>query len=251
MNMSFILDALKKSEHKRRAQAGEESVTLYQGNDKKIAQRRQSIIIVMIFLLLGIFLLLAVLVWQRPWMGRDNPELPVALATNPPATVPARQGVAANNPAPALTAQPQVEIPAGVVPPQEQAERPLQSPIDSAPDPDVGGQTRLPVVTQSTPTTAEVLPGEPVAMVNAELAEDRVYSISDLPVDVRRRLPALQMALHAYNAADADASLVQVNGRLVREGAQIAENLIVDEITGDGAILRSGIYRFLLPRRGQ
>lgn len=249
--MSFILDALKKSEHKRRAQAGGEPVTLYQGNEKKITQRRQSIIVVMIFLLLGIFLLLAVLVWQRPWMGRNNPELSVALAIDPPARVPARQGVAANQSAPAPIAQPQLEIPAGVAQPQEQVERPLQSPIDSSPDPDVAGQTMSPVVTQSTPAMAEVLPGEPAAMVDAELAEDYVYSISDLPVDVRRRLPALQMALHAYNAADADASLVQINGRLVREGAQIAENLTVDEITGDGAILRSGIYRFLLPRRGQ
>jgi hypothetical protein len=251
MNMSFILDALKKSEHKRRAQAGEESVTLYQGNDNKIAKRRQSIIVVMIFLLLGIFLLLAVLVWQRPWMGRDNSELPVAPATDPPATVPAQQGGAANKPAPAALVQPQVEIPVEVVAPQEQVERPVQSPIDTPRGPDAAGQTMSPVVTQSTPTATEALPGEPVAVVDVELAEDRIYSISDLPVDVRRRLPALQMALHAYNAADADASLVQINGRLVREGAQIAENLTVDEITGDGAILRSGIYRFLLPRRGQ
>ena len=36
--MSFILDALKKSEYKRRAQAGGESVTLYDVSEKKNRQ---------------------------------------------------------------------------------------------------------------------------------------------------------------------------------------------------------------------
>jgi len=236
--MSFILDALKKSEHKRRAQAGGEPVTLYEVNENKIARRRQSMILVMIFVLLGIFLLLALLVWQRPWGGQDNPELPVKVAADQPSTLPlpARQGAAADNQSPAAVAQRQEDIPATVTQPQEEVEPriPVQPSADEFVEATVESQTISPIVAQPTPAEA-----------------DRVYSISDLPTDVRRRLPALQMALHAYNATDAQASLVQINGRLVREGAQIAENLSVDEITSEGAILRSGIYRFLLPRRGQ
>ncbi len=234
--MSFILDALKKSEHKRRAQAGGEPAPLYGVNETKIGRRRQSKIFVMFFMLPGIFLLLAVLVWQRPWVVQNDPVLAVTVVAEQLSTVPARQGATAANQTPAVVEQRQMEIPATVTQPQVEAEPGIrvQPSADESVETAVEAQIMSPIVAQPTPAEG-----------------DQVYSISDLPADVRRRLPALQMALHAYNATDAQASLVQINGHLVREGAQIAENLSVDEITGEGAVLRSGIYRFLLPRRGQ
>jgi len=226
MKMSFILDALKKSEHKRRAQAGGESAALFEMSGKKISARRRSLQLLIIFLLLGILLLLGVLVWQNPWNATDRSRMSEIVIAEPPAIAPAVQPQEDVQP----TTQPSLAEP---------RKRAVTVPFPSA------------VATQPTPVPAQAPPVAPVTPTAQQPVEDQVYTISDLPTDVRRRLPALQMALHAYNATDADASLVQINGRLVREGAQIAENLSVDEITGDGAILRSGAYRFLLPRRGQ
>lgn len=212
--MSFILDALKKSEHKRRAKAGQEPQALFEPSAPTSSVSRRWIMIFVV-LLLCILLLLAVLVLQRSQNSQVLPERPLATVAD---TVVA--------PAPFPSVAPSVAL-----------------------QPDVEQQPRI----EESQGAGLEQRAEPTAAVpsSSEETEDQVYRISDLPTEVRRRLPALQMALHAYNAADADASLVQINGRLVREGAQIAENLTVEEITPDGAILRSGSYRFLLLRRGQ
>lgn len=208
--MSFILDALKKSEHKRRALAGQESQAVFDAPAPASAVSRRWILVLVAFLLLCILLLLAVLVMQRSRNPQVLPTRP--LATDVDSVIAPAPSVVLR---PLAQRQPELQVSQGAG--QEQRSEPAAA----------------------VPVSPSVETGDPV------------YRISDLPADVRRRLPALQMALHAYNAADKDASLVQINGRLVREGAQIAENLMVEEITVDGAILRSGSYRFLLPRRGQ
>lgn len=214
--MSFILDALKKSEHKRRTVAGQEPQAIFEPPPPTSSVSRRWVLVLVALLLLCILLLLAVLVVQP---SRNSHVLP---------------------PRPLTTVADTAIAPAS-----------LASVVPSVvPRPDVQGQP----AGEGLPEPAVEQRPEPTTAVSASPVvetEDQVYSISDLPTEVRRRLPALQMALHAYNAADAAASLVQINGRLVREGAQIAENLTVEEITPDGAILRSSSYRFLLPRRGQ
>ncbi len=229
--MSFILDALKKSEHKRRAEAGGNSVELDEVRENTTVKHRQSAQLLLIFLLLGVCLLLGVLVWQRPWSVPEHLESPVTTATEQTVIVPV-----ARRPA---------DISARVTH-QQEGGMPLSPPEEERP---------RDVASVPAPLPAVKLPGS-VSMTESPAGPDvavdtLVYRISDLPADVRRRLPALQMALHAYNASDAAASLVQINGNLVREGAQIAEQLTVDEITSEGAILRSDSYRFLLPRRSQ
>ncbi|MBW6508538.1 MAG: general secretion pathway protein GspB [Desulfuromonadales bacterium] len=214
--MSFILDALNKSERRRRALAGEEPQAICEPPAPIAAVSRRWILVAVALLFLCILLLLAILVVQS---SRNSdvvlvqPLAPVADTVVMPAPLP--------SPAPSIAPQPDVQRQAGV---EESEGAGLE---------------------QRTEPTAAV-PSSPSAKT-----EDPVYRISDLPPEVRRRLPVLQMALHAYNPAAADASLVQINGRLVRAGAQLAENLTVEEITPNGAILRSGSYLFLLPRRGQ
>ncbi|MBD1400694.1 general secretion pathway protein GspB [Pelovirga terrestris] len=235
--MSFILDALKKSEHKRRAQAGGESVALFELYDKKIIARRRSLQLLMIVLLLAILLLLGVLVWQRPWNATNRSEMPEIGIAEPSVPAPA--------------AQPPVVIPAPTAQSHEDLEPAPQSLVAQTGEPAAAVSAPSAEALQPVPVPVQGPAAEPVIMTTPPPLENQVYAISDLPTEVRRRLPPLQMALHAYNAADAAASLVQINGHLVREGTQIADNLSVDEITSNGAILRSGRYRFLLPRRGQ
>ncbi len=217
--MSFILDALKKSEHKRRVQKNQEPRTIFEPVSVSASASRYWTPLIAL-LLLCVVLLLGVFVWQRSRQDVVTPEQRVtnteqrATDTQAPVIVPAPPSPEVFRPA--AQQQPQIEL-------LHQSVAEGQAETTAGPGP---------------------LPAPPAG-------DDPLYSMAELPAEVRRRLPALQMALHAFNANDAGAGLVQINGRLVRAGAQIADNLTVEEITASGAILRIDSYRFLLPRRGQ
>jgi len=80
--------------------------------------------------------------------------------------------------------------------------------------------------------------------------DKKVYNFGQLPVSIQKKIPPLQMSLHAYNRADASSSMVQLNDRILREGDRVADKLRLEKITADGVVLRYDGYLFLLPRRG-
>ncbi|MFO7765559.1 MAG: general secretion pathway protein GspB [Pelovirga sp.] len=222
--MSFILDALKKSEHKRRARDEGEARAIFEPVGVKTSFSRYWIMLVVVLLLCAI-LLLGVLLWQRSWQDDSTLEQPAAAT---------RQRTTATQPSVAVPLAPSSDVVRPAAQRQSEPDR-LLKPVEEQP---VGEQPDIAAAPQnSTPAVSA--------------AEDRIYSISELPANVRGRLPTLQMALHAYNPADPAASLAQINGRLVRKGSPAGDNLTVAEITADGVILRADDYRFLLPRRGQ
>lgn len=222
--MSFILDALKKSEHKRRARDEGEARAIFEPVGVKTSFSRYWIMLVVVLLLCAI-LLLGVLLWQRSWQDDSTLEQPAAAT---------RQRTTATQPSVAVPLAPSSDVVRPAAQRQSEPDR-LLKPVEEQP---VGEQPDIAAAPQnSTPAVSA--------------AEDRIYSISELPANVRGRLPTLQMALHAYNPADPAASLAQINGRLVRKGSPAGDSLTVAEITADGVILRADDYRFLLPRRGQ
>lgn len=226
--MSFILDALKKSEHKRSTQAGQQAIEIYEPRGNRTNKRRSALQLLLIFLLLGILMLLVVVVLQRPWEPTAITESKTTDGLQEPVVV--------------------------SIPVSESSDVPIEvSPVSQSQVETAG--SLQPVVEERSVPAVVVAARSPIAAATASpdvaTEEEILYSFAELPADVRGRLPVLQMALHAYNANDAGASLIQINGRLIREGAHIGDNLTVEEITANGAILRTDRYRFLLPRRGQ
>ncbi|MFO7577096.1 MAG: general secretion pathway protein GspB [Pelovirga sp.] len=230
--MSFILDALRKAENKRRKQAGEELHTVYEPVQRKPARSGFWIVVGVIVLCANVVLV----AWMVMSPRQPPPVVPLVqeepLADRGPAMAVAQEPEAApvtSAPGTALV-RPVAPAPTGAGPaplspePAATAEPPAQT----------GSEQARPL-----PAAAEVA-SEP----------DRIYRISELPAAVRARLPALQMPLHAYNPADAAASLVQINGRVLRAGESINSDLVLEDISAEGAILRIGGYRFLLSRRG-
>jgi general secretion pathway protein B len=69
---------------------------------------------------------------------------------------------------------------------------------------------------------------------------------SDMPSSIRKTLPVMSVAVHAYSNAPGD-SLVSINGRMLREGDTLAPDLRLEQITPDGMIFTYRGYRF---RRG-
>lgn len=210
--MSFILDALRKSELERQRQSGPIMAEFPVARD----DRRLPMAV------LAIGLLLAVNVGVLLYFLLRNDATPATAAP-----VAATSGPVPADVAP-LTAQ-AIEAPAMQIPAAETG-APVPGPATSpppAPDP-----TLLPVA--------------PVAYGPGPAA-DLPPSIEELPAQATAGLPELSMDLHIY-ADDPARRAVFINGRRYQQGGVLIEGPTVEEITSEGAVLNHHGRRFLLPR---
>jgi general secretion pathway protein B len=227
--MSFILDALKKSENDRQRQS---APALF---EVKVAQprRRYPLWAIGLAVLLGVnFVVLA-------WVLMRDP----APATAPPVAAAAQNPVAAPGmgpnvvyvpavimPQPATQAQTQTQIaPASVPAP---ADEPLLMDQEPAVPPDFNANDYVPAVTRAEATAAAVersgfLP-----------SRDEVLSKGT-------QLPDLKLDLHVF-AQNPSERFVFINMRKLREGESLPEGVRVDTITPRGADLSYRGTRFSL-----
>ena len=212
--MSFILDALRKSEIERQRQSGPSIAEL------PVAREDRRLPVA----LLAIGLLLAVNVGVLLFFLLRDAGQPAADA--PPAAAAAAPAVAAPvmaSAAPAMGVNPdEVAAPARDFP--EAATLPPE-----APDPTLLPDT--PVATASSGVTYSEGP----APTNANVAA------------LTAGLPELAIDLHIFTD-DPTRRAVFINGRRYTQGDSITEGPRVEEITRDGAVLNYRGQRFLLPR---
>jgi general secretion pathway protein B len=212
--VSFILEALKRSENERQRQTGPGIAASPEGGGE---QRRSPWLVVIGVLLLINLGVLGFLI-TRPG-GTPAPAAtvsPPAPATRPAETRVLRQAEAVTEPVPAAVAAPRGEVRNLSA---EAAEEP-------APRPEVARPQRAPpaktAVGENLPTVQELtLRGE----------------FSGRP---------LNLELHVYYD-DPSRRLVFINGSKYREGERIDDDLRVDEIVPEGVVLHDGRQRFLLP----
>lgn len=79
----------------------------------------------------------------------------------------------------------------------------------------------------------------------SEPLDDKIYDIAELPDSVKRDLPAISFAGHVYSSTQSQRS-VMLNGKKMREGQEVTKGLMLEEITVEGVVLRSQGYRFKL-----
>ena len=202
--MSFILEALKKSENKHRQKEGQNPPTIHEPIPYKKSKSRTWGIAILVFLLVNAALLLWFFV---PWQQLSLPQQAELLS---PETAPVNPSSIQRKPATVSNA------PSTVTPNQHRE-------------------------TNSEPVVNELL---------VPRNEKKVYSFEQLPTSIQRRIPPMQMSLHAYHRDDSSASMVQLNDRIMRAGDMVADRISLEQITADGVVLRYDGYRFLLPRRG-
>jgi general secretion pathway protein B len=251
--MSFILDALKKSENERQRQVGPSLA------DVQVSQRRANkpwwVVAVAALLVLNLGVLLVVLMrdgdaksraqaapedsattaiapsdaragTQVPLpasasrMPRGNPSL---VASTDPAVRSLADEAGASGPNVAASADPHLSA-AGNVP----AGPPLVRPIEA------------PAVTPATiPPQAQ----------SAQPAQDE--EVLPTPNDLAASgtsLPELHLDIHVYSARPAD-RFVFVNMRKYTEGQALKEGPTLERITAEGAVLNHQGLRYLLPRQ--
>lgn len=215
--MSYILDALKKSEQQR--QRGAAPITLATPTAavaprSPAAYRAGLLALALVAAGVGIG-------WLRPW---QSPALPPVIVVKPPISIPP----------PALAPQPAADVPqvnpfaAARVesPPAHVAAR------DPAPPP-AEAESAPPVeATAARPIAAEA--GEPPT---------KAMALGELPQAVRQEIPAIAISLHAY-ARDPKDRVVMVNNQMLRQGDLVAPGLRLEQITQEGVMLSYQGYRF-------
>jgi general secretion pathway protein B len=247
--MSFILDALKKSENDRQRQS---SPALF---EVKVAAPRRKFPL----WAAGLAVLLGVNMLVLVWVVLRHPEAPAAQAAPPVAAQPATTPAAVINNAPPGM----VTVPATVTLPTT-----VNIPINAAPSVNVGAPPAEPGVVglSGTPPLAEepqlqkqepsippdydardyrpaITPAQASAIAaarrNGELPSRDEYLAQG------GQLPDLRLDLHSY-APNPALRFVFINMRKLREGESLPEGVRVDQITPTGVELSYHGKRFTL-----
>jgi general secretion pathway protein B len=232
--MSFILDALRKSEHERQRRT---APTLAATPLAPRSSRTP-----WIFLGLGFLLALNLVGLVAFWIWRDGRE------AAPRAAAP-REASPGSAPVPGATVPSTSPGPAAqrlIRPLTEEALSARPDPLPGAPDtpdpellPRTGGAGGTERVTP--------MPAPPRSPAGPASDTAGVPTVDQLDAAATAGLPVLNLDLHVF-LPDPARRFVFINGTRYGEGATLKEGPIVERITRDGAVLNHRGVRFLLER---
>jgi len=239
--MSFILDALRKSENERQRQAGPGIAELPVAR----AAARAPVILIAFGALLAVNLVV-LLYWllkdDAPQVVREVPVAaqPSAAAATP---TPAQDGA---RPAPVAVATPPAQDAGRPAPVPPREIRPLAAEVAAGPPPDAAPP---PAPDPSLLPTAP-LPTQAYGWPPRQQATGGSYvpRIDTLPPQATAGLPELNLDLHIYSTDPAQRAAF-INGTRYRAGDQLPQGVDVVDITHEGVVLRYRGQQFLLPRQ--
>lgn len=269
--MSYILEALKKLEQKRRHNTIPELLTVRDTVVHGPMKHPLWPYMLFIALLLNAVLLLW---WLGPWRhertgavlstagrltGTNDIDAVKAVSTAGP-TVETRQ------PEPAKTAgakavkagdvpsqrpdtdiSPQAIGPGGVSskdqPAQDKTEPQKNIPVKPVTPSDKKGEHEISHPADN-PSVIDRPFTEPQKHNNGETAsEQRIFNLKELPLSVRKGLPDLTISAFLYSS-NPSSRMLSINGRTLREGQEVITGLKLEQITRDGAVFSYQGYRF-------
>lgn len=250
--MSYILDALRKSDQMRRRGA---APTLPLGQAAAATPKRPAPLAygLLALVLLGTGMAIG---WLHPWQRQPVAPAPLAGAAKPPGVsqskAPAAQLAMASNPRPqnSVSTTPVVAAPAPaqLVAPAAAPAHPRATAAVESERPRDGGQSAPPKAAAGVSTRA-VPPLRQAAVRSnsgAAVPAASVITMAELPVAIQQELPPMSVSVHAYSGKPAE-RLVDINGHLLHEGEDVAPGLRLEQITPEGMILSYKGYTF---RRG-
>jgi len=268
--MSYILDALKKSEKERQRGTVPDLMTA-----QDVIEEGPKRLPLWPYLLVGALVLNAGLfAW---WLAWRSGKPPVAAQPTAPQQLVAKAPDHENRSAdagpsvatPPSTREPltrsaeekktvsRPEVPAAVInvprvdgirqPRQEQVKADMQRNKENKPAPathEKGLSEIASVPPQQTPAVKHSdAESEPAALPAP--VPNKVYSLQELPASLRQSLPDFAISTHLF-ASDASSRMVRINGQLLREGQFLTAGLKLEEITFEGVVFSYQKYRFLV-----
>ena len=236
--MSFILDALRKSETARRRSETPDLFATMPGTTAPAPSRVQWPLLAVGGI--GVLSLIAAL-----WLFSQGmpARAPVDTAADSSASAPAPE--TANPTLPATADEPR-ESAAAAAPETPPARVPEIMPVQPSTASAVASPNPQAATAQTTPApdvenTARILPAPPEPTVPppsapaSQSASDRIVSLADLDPEVRKQLPPLKLSMHLWNETPSQRFVI-VDGQRLKEGDVLGE-IVVERIARDGAVL--------------
>jgi general secretion pathway protein B len=261
--MSYILDALKKSEKERQKRTVPDPLEIhdYIAYDPK-KQRPVLTYLTSAVVILGIGLLFY---WMNPWQTKttENPgissdakRVQPGLQESPSPGQPKNNSQAAsivekekeqesNHPAKAKTVQPvqsagKNEMHEGAGSSQEKIKgKPVQSAESIKLHAIAANEPQHVAQAAPVPSEQKTEPQMPAPDTN------KIYNVSELPLSLQQSLPAFTISAFLYSD-DTSGRMVRVNGKMLREGDTLAEGLKLNEIRQNELIFGYHNYRIRL-----
>jgi general secretion pathway protein B len=216
--MSYILDALKKSDQERQQgtlpHLHSAHGPLLQNRDSSSILKQQYIPWLVFG---GVFLLvisLGILFFQYRQVVAER-EITKATETTPPSTEPQ------------ISQEPD---------PAQPSTRTGENNASSTPQVMIRDQNEVPV------SITVQAPPEPSTVIDTTAQSD-LPLLKDLPAIVQAEIPNLEYAGHTYSQNPSQRMII-INGKILREGNLIAPNIYLREITWEGLIIESNGTRF-------
>ena len=241
--MSFILDALKKSENERQRHQGPSLVDV--PNRRAPSERPWWMIVLAALLVLNLTVFIVVLLRKNDHATAVSETSPAAAPSVPMSQSPAR---------PAARPQPSEQPRA----PSTSADPTVRSLADEAgvaegedaasPDPALADAADVPagppiVSPIQGPTANPVRTPSPAAR-----NDDTLPTINDVTATGAAQLPEMHLDIHVYATAPSE-RFVFINMKKYREGETTAEGVTVEQIRRDGVVLNHQGMRFVMPRQ--
>jgi general secretion pathway protein B len=238
--MSYILDALRKSDQQRQRGA---APTLPAAPAPAAVPARPAFLAygLLAAALLGAGMLIG---WLRPWQSEPAaPAKPETVAARPLESSPRQAARAPSQVAPRPKPEPQAQsapppvpaapalVPAQPRPPAHAAAKNGGAPSEAG----AAASSRVPA------------PEQPAGKAVADAGRVQpVISMAELPLALQQELPAMTISVHAYSGNPGD-RIVGINSRMMREGEYVVPGLKLEQITPDGMIFGYKGFSF---RRG-
>lgn len=74
---------------------------------------------------------------------------------------------------------------------------------------------------------------------------EKIYRVKELPAALQKTLPPLSLSAFMYSS-NPELRMVRINSQMMREGQELTAGVRLQEITADGVILTSQGYRFFV-----
>ena len=174
---------------------------------------------------------------QRPLLSKSSPAMQMAAPHVRQELVPAAPAHASVTPPAAAAIQP-----GAAMPPTAHAPAPARAPKTA---------TTIGAMPAAAPTHASIAtpPAASATAATAALPPPGVPMYYELPLSVRQALPALKLSMHVY-AIDPTQRFVILDDSRLHEGDKTADGVLVRTIRPDGVILEFQDQRFFYPRDG-
>lgn len=258
--MSYILDALKKSEQERQRGNVPDIKAVHNSTAKSVTESRRSwwiYLFVLVLLVNGA--IVAVIYLDDKGLGDTSGETATQTARDSKlASLQSEQKVDSTAAPVVEAAQPHLSA----VPSSVEQTTPVDQPTSEATTQQAQQQaqkqprvifskepldmsTDIPQVQVAKSSSPVVKEDETVSTEQADVPAEEAVLIAELPVSIRQKIPNIEFAGHVYSTA-VERRSVMINGKKMREGDVVGSGLVLLAITPEGAEFEYEGYRFKL-----